>query len=136
MKLKHVDFIKDNLMESDVGIIVKIISMVQKISTKEVYNMEIITLYGLLNSIRNQIDTIVQAELNSLCSNHANFKWESVNGSEKLHKFGIYNTLESVSNGDITKWKSIMNIPYSDIFTKMYMDRVKADLQMEMEQIK
>tara|TARA_R110000772_G_scaffold143585_1_gene253158 strand:- start:500 stop:916 length:417 start_codon:yes stop_codon:yes gene_type:complete len=136
MKFKHVELIKENLQSGEVEDIVEIISKVQKIGKDDIYNMDILTFYGLLNSVKEQIKTINDAEITALTSNQTNFRWEAVGGSEKMKQFGTYTTLDMISNGDITKWDTIMNIDYADIFTKLYMNRVKDDLQAEMEQMK
>lgn len=102
----------------------------------KVMNLRIVEVYGLINSVKKQLEQINSAEINSLQSDVTNFKWEAVNGSERLKKFGIYNTLESLSNGDITKWNQIMEMPYSEVFTKLLMNKINGELQNEMNQIK
>ncbi|WP_418513717.1 hypothetical protein [Corallibacter sp.] len=136
LKLKDVEFIKENLGSNSDDSILKIISLVQGIPEEEVLKIKITDFFGLINSVKEQIIRINKAEASSLVSENTNFKWEAVNGSERLQKFGIYNTLESLSGGDILKWNQIMELPYSDVFMKLLLDKTNNDLQFEMQQIK
>lgn len=136
MKLKHVEFIKTHLYDGEIESMVKIISKVQKIPKEDVYEIKIVELYGLINNLKSQLERILRGEETALRSKVPNMKWEAVGGSEKLQKFGIYNTLDKLSGGDITKYKEIMEISYADIFTKLYLDNTVEELQYEMNQIK
>jgi hypothetical protein len=136
LKLKDVEFIKENILSDDDEALVEIIALVQGMEIKEMMKMEVVEFFGLFNSVKEQLITINKAEASSLVSTNTNFKWEAVNGSERLSKFGIYNTLETLSGGDILKWNQIMEIPYSDVFTKLLMNKTNNDLQEEMNQIK
>ncbi|WP_048331019.1 hypothetical protein [Bizionia psychrotolerans] len=136
LKLKDVEFIKEHLMSNSDEEILDIISKVQGLKPKEVMKIKIVEFFGLMNSIKEQIIQINKAEASSLVSDHVNFKWEAVNGSERLQKFGIYNTLDSLSDGDILKWNAIMELPYSDVFMKLLINKTQSDLSYEMNQIK
>ncbi|WP_431137468.1 hypothetical protein [Psychroserpens mesophilus] len=160
LKLKEVEFIKENLNLTNDETIIEIISMVQgyedyvtpKWLTKilpskvvqylnakkkrKVLNLRITEFFGLLNNVKNQLEQISKAEASSLTSEHTNIKWEQVNGSERLQKFGIYNTLDALADGDILKYDAIMNLEYSEVFTKLLMNKTNSDLQHEMQNIK
>ena len=136
LKLKDVEFIKQYLFEDDDEALIEIISIVQELNQKEVLNLEIIEVFGILNSIKEQIERINNAEVSSLTSDNINIKFEAVNGAERLKQFGIYNILNNLSNGDILKWNSIMELPYSDVFMKLLLDKTNNDIQSEMNNIK
>lgn len=136
MKLKDVEFIKQNINSVEDKPLVEIISKVQNIKESQVMNISILDFFGLMNSIKEQLEVINQAELNSLTSDHTNMKWEQVNGTERLQRFGIYNILDSLSGGNILKWDAIMELQYADVFTKLLMDKTQNDLQHEMQNIK
>lgn len=136
MKLKHVEFIKENLYSEDDEALIKIIKKVQKVDEKQIMNMTIIEFFGILNSIKKQMSMIQRAEENSLTPSEVNLKWEMVKGSERMAKFGLYNTLESLSGGDILKYKQIMNLNYSEVFTVLMMRKTASDLAAEMDKIK
>ena len=135
MKLKYVDMIKQSLSSGDINEIIEVVSMVQGVRVEAVKRMKIVDFFGLLNSIKEQITTIIDGESNALVSNHIDHNWDSVNGSEKMEKFGIYNTLWILSNGDPTKFEDIMEMSYSDVFTVLYMKKIQGDLEHQMNQI-
>jgi len=136
LKLKQVEFIKQNLNSNDDKAIIKIISIVQKCKKKEILKMPIVKFFGLYNSVKEQIEKISNAEQNSLTTEITNIKWEAVNGSERMQKYAIYNTLDALAEGDILKYNKIMNLPYSEVFTKLLMEKEKKALQDEMNAIK
>ncbi len=136
LKLKHVEFIKTNLYSDNDENLIKIISLVQKIKKKEVYEMPIIEFFRLILSVKKQIKQISDAEQSSLTPDEINIKWEMVGGSEKMRKFGIYNTLEHLANGDILKYKEILNLPYSEVFTVLLMKKTASELSRKMDKIK
>jgi len=57
-------------------------------------------------------------------------------GINKLDQFGLLNTLDNLTNGDILKYNEIRNIPYNVIFDKQYMEVVKLDIQKKLSKIK
>jgi len=132
MKLRDVDFIKTTFSNGTDENIIKIVSLVQGISEKAVLNMKITEFFSLVICIGEQIERIIRNEQKVLTSKNPNFKWEAVQGSEKMAKFGIYNTLENLSGGDITKYEYIMDMSYDEVFTILYMKRLKEDLIEEM----
>lgn len=136
MKLKHVEFIKKNIYSDDDGALVDVIAKVQKIEKEEVFNMKIVEFFGILNSIKAQMTKIQLAEQNSLTPTEINLKWEMVEGSERMAKFGLYNTLESLSGGDALKYKKYMQMNYSEIFTILFMRKTASDIAAEMDKIK
>lgn len=136
MKLKHVEFIKQTIEGGNDVDLIKIISKVQNCTKKEVFEFDIVKFFKIIASIREQVNTISKAEENSLTPSEIGYKWQIVNGSERMSKFGIYNTLESLSGGDATKYKHYMNMQYSEVFTLLLMRKTQADLHNEMNQIK
>jgi hypothetical protein len=136
MKLKHVEFIKQTIDSGNVSDLVEVVSKVQKVPEEKVLDMPIIKFFGIMASIRSQLKVIVKAEENGLTPSHIDLKWEAVNGSQKMSKFGIYNTLESLSGGDALKYQSYMNMNYAEVFTILLMRKTSSDLQWEMNQIK
>lgn len=136
MKLKHVEMIKKTLDSGEDQSLIKIVSKVQKISQEAVLDLPIIEFFGIIASVREQLKIIIQAEENGLTPSYVNPKWEIVKGSERMAKFGIYNTLESLSGGDALKFKKYMNMIYSEVFTILLMRKTASEIQQEMSQIK
>jgi hypothetical protein len=136
MKLKHVDYIRNNIYSSNEENLLAIVEKVEKLKRNEVLEMPIITFFSLRKSIIEQIERIVFAEQNALGSSEINFKWIAVDGDNKMRKFGIFNTLEALSNGDATKYNHYRNMKYSEAFTILYMRKEKVGLQKQMDAIK
>ena len=136
LKLKEVEHIKSNINSGLDGDIVDIISTVQDVKKEDILNLDIIQVFGLMNSIKEQVLNINKAELTALSNNIPNAKFSQVEGSKRLQKFGIYNTLNQLSDGDILKWDAILDLPYDMVFTKLYLDKINNDIQHEMNQIK
>ncbi len=136
MKLKHVEFIKQTFEGGTEVDLIKIVSKVQKCTKEEVLDFDIVKFFRIIASIREQISLIVKAEESSLTPSEVSVKWQIVNGSEKMSKFGIYNTLESLSGGDATKYQHYMDMQYSEVFTILLMRKTASDLQHEMNKIK
>jgi hypothetical protein len=152
LKLKEVEFIKKNLFSNDDAALIKIITIVQgfkkwnvfgfkikkpkALIRRSVYQLTIIKFFGLVASVKEQIETIKRAEENSLTPSEINFKWIAVEGDKKMSKFGINNTLEALSGGDILKYKKIMNLEFSSVFTVLLMRKTSSELSKQMDGIK
>lgn len=136
MKLKKVQDIKELVADGTLMSLIKVVQMTDKVSDEDILEMKILDFFPRVNDVIRQLKEIRHAEEVSLQSKHSSFKWEAVNGSERMSKFGIYNTLDNLAKGKIWKYKKILNLSYADVFTKLYMDTVKGDLDNEMNTIK
>lgn len=136
LKLRHVELVKNNIDSGSDNDLIEIISTVQKCTKEEVLEIPIIEFFGILNAIRKQLKIIVTAEENALTPSEVNMKWEIVEGSKRMSKFGIYNTLENLSGGDALKYEAYMNMTYSEVFTILLMRKTASDIQREMNEIK
>ena len=136
MKLKHVEMIKTNIFNNDDADVIKVVSKVQKMKVHEVLEMRIIDFFKVLNSIKEQIEQIAKAEENKLTSDNVNVKWEMVQGSKRMAKYGIYNTLDDLTGRRIWMNETIMNLPYSEVFTILCKRKDEMELQKEMDSIK
>jgi len=136
MKMKHVELIKQTIGSGNDRDLIKIVSKVQKCSEDEVLEMQIIQFFGIINSIKEQLMTIVRAEENGLTPSDVNMKWEQVGGSERMEKFGIINTLDKLTGKKPHLHKVYLNMKYSEIFTILLKWKTEAEIQKEMNQIK
>jgi hypothetical protein len=136
MKLKHVEFVKNNMNSNDDKDMIEIVSKVQKCTNEEALDIPIIEFFGLLNSIRKQLEIIMTAEENALVSSKVNIKWEMVEGSQRMSKFGIYNTLDKLTHKKPHLYKLYMNMIYSEIFTILLKWKTEEEIQEEMNNIK
>ena len=132
MRFRDVQDLKDLMVSGTVADIVRCV----EICCGSIEDMRILEFFRYLNSIKDQLESIAHAEEVSLSSDRPNFKWEAVNGSERMKRFGVYNTLDSLAGGDILKWDAVLDLEYADVFTKLYMEKTKADIESEMNQLK
>lgn len=135
MKWKHVEKIRECMTSGDDLGLVDAVCMVQKCTKKEVLEMKIIKFFSLISSIKKQLETISRAE-ESLQPSYVDMKWEAVDGSKRMSKFGIYNTLELISGGNALDYKKYMNMNYSEIFAILLMRKTANEIQHEMNNIK
>lgn len=136
LKLRDVQDIKDLMQAGTLDDIIKCVIIADGKTFKELRSMRILQFFAKVNSIKAQMRDILNAEQSSLTSRHNNMKWETVGGSEKLAKFGIYNILDTLAKGDILKHEKILELNYADVFTKLYRDTIIGDLNKDMELIK
>lgn len=57
-------------------------------------------------------------------------------GIHKLDQFGIKNTLDNLTKGNIWEYDKIRNMPYNDVFDKQYMDVIKSEVEKKLIKIK
>ena len=136
LRLRDVQDVKDNLAEGTFKELIRCVEIAEDLDKEEVMKMKIVDFWGKVLSVKKQIEDINHMERVSLSTDRTNFHWEAVNGGDRLAKFGIYNTLDTLADGDILKYEAVLDLPYADVFTKMYMNRVKADIEAEMAQLK
>lgn len=135
MKLKKVELIKRCLTSGIDRDLIKMVSEVEKISEEKVLDLTIIDFFRLVNSVKEQIELISRAEENGLSSSELNVKWLAVNGSERMGKFGIYNTLDKLTNKKPHLYSFYMNMVYSEVFTILLKWKEEEDLNREMDAI-
>lgn len=57
-------------------------------------------------------------------------------GINKLDQFGLMNTLDNLTKGDILKYDQIRQLPYNVVFDKQYMEVIKNDIEKKLAKIK
>ena len=106
------------------------------LSEDEFLKLKVTEFYALLNSITKQLENLLAMEERELTPKHHDTKWEMVEGSKRLGKLGILPTVDSLAGGDILKFQEILDLKYITVFNKLRLDRIKADIQGDMEKIK
>lgn len=56
-------------------------------------------------------------------------------GFSELDIFGEANTVDSLAGGDILKWNQIEELPYYQVFTKLYLDKVRNKVEKKYSEI-
>ena len=152
LTLRKVEFIKKNIDSSDNEALIDVIKMVLGLyewkifdfkirkpyffGTRKILKLRIVEFFRILASVREQILQISNAEESSLTPSHTNLKWEAVGGQERMSKFGIYNILEDLSDGNALEYQDYLKMEYSEVFTILYMRKTASDLKTEMDEIK
>lgn len=57
-------------------------------------------------------------------------------GINKLDQFGLMNTLDSLSKGDVLKYDEVRKLPYNIVFDKQYLEVTKNDIEKKLSKIK
>ncbi|WDF79667.1 hypothetical protein PQ469_06560 [Mucilaginibacter sp. KACC 22773] len=50
-------------------------------------------------------------------------------GIQSFEKFKYINTINALADGDITKWDTILNMPYERVLTKLLLNKTEAEYQ-------
>ena len=134
LKLKDVEFIKQNITSNEA--LGEIFESMEELNEADFMNLRVTEFYALYNSILQQLENLMNMEDRELTPNHHNHKWEAVEGGKRLSKLGILPTIDNLAGGDILKYNEILELPYITVFKKLMLDRIKADIQHDMEKIK
>lgn len=127
--------IRNNFNNASINSIVESISMVTDLENKQVMHFKITQLYGIINGIKEQLEQITNMEINELSDEEDDIDLITVNATERMAKFGILNTIDSLSNGDVLRWTDIEKLPYLTVFTKLKMDKEKLKIQNEISEL-
>tara|TARA_R110000823_G_scaffold266679_1_gene386418 strand:- start:1172 stop:1726 length:555 start_codon:yes stop_codon:yes gene_type:complete len=136
MSLRKVQEIRDLMQQGRLDDLVDAVVIIQDKPIEDIKELRVVHFFALVSSIRRQVDIIKRGEQAKLNGKSYNQKWEAVNGGDRLAKFGIYNLLDKLADGDILKYEAILDLTYADVFTKLYRDTVMSDIEYEMSKIK
>ena len=134
LSLRQVETIKQGL--NDPEALPEMFEYIEGISIDKFEDLRIIEFYGLLNDIVKQIENLVGMEEQELVSTHTDYKWEAVEGSERLAVMGILPMINDLANNDILKYELILDLPYLTVFNRLRMDRIRGDIEKDMQKIK
>ena len=114
--------------------IIDIVSICFQIPTEEIEQIGIVEFYPVLNFIVSEHQKLIERENRIL--HHEPEVEELEAGIESLHKFGRMATVDTLAGGDLLKHNQIIEMPYSRVFTKMYLESEKAKYQRKLIAIK
>lgn len=125
-----------NLMnESNIESILQSVSIVTKLPIESVRSFTIIPFYSIINGIIAQLTELSNMEINELAIDDEDIEMIEAQATERMSKFGILNTIDSLAGGDITKWKDIEELPYMVVFTKLMMEKTKGEIKRDVRVI-
>jgi hypothetical protein len=128
--------IRSNFSEASIENIIEAVQMVVDISAKSILNITIIEFYGIINYIKSELIEITNMEINELSDDSFDINVEAVNAKERMGKYGVLNTIDSLAKEDILRWVEIEKLPYMTVFTKLRMDNEKAKIAQEIAELK
>lgn len=97
------------------------------ISSKKQARIKILDYFPCLNFILNGIEQINELEATRLASEPKEDL--IIAGVEILNQYGVLTTIDALAGGDILKWREIECMPWQLVFTKLCMDKDKAEIQ-------
>jgi hypothetical protein len=127
--------IRSNFSEASIENIIEAVQMVVDISAKSILNITIIEFYGIINYIKSELIEITNMEINELSDDSFDINVEAVNAKERMGKYGVLNTIDSLAKEDILRWVEIEKLPYMTVFTKLRMDNEKAKIAQEIAEL-
>ena len=134
LTFRQVETIKQGI--DDPETLPEVFEYIHGMSGDEFENIKIIDFYGLYNGIIKQIENLLGMEEQELTSIHSDTKWELVEGSKRLSVMGILPTVDNLAGGDILKYEQVLDLPYLTVFNKLRMERIKSDIEKDMNKIK
>lgn len=135
LTLKEVDDLKKGQLNPTNNNLIAMVAMVQSIEEDVAMKLPIVSFIPIYLSIVEQLEHLVNGE-QQLVPAHTNLKWEMVEGSVKMGKFGLFNTTISLAEQFNTTPQEIEKWKYSYVFTILLHNTVKGNLQYEMSKIK
>lgn len=134
-----VTLIRNLINEPELNSLIEIFKMVSELNEKQILNLGIIQFYGIFSFIKQELLEISNWEVNELIDDEdgiVDIHQEMVQAKERMARFGVLNTINSLANDDVTKWDEIQKLPYMTVFTKLKMDMVKNKIQSEIAELK
>lgn len=131
----QVTTIRESISNPTIDDILETVHLVTGQPIKELLQFTIVPFYSIINTIKADLIEITNMEINELTTDDFDIDSETVNASERMARFGALNPINSLAGDDITKWKEIENMPYMTVFTKLLMDKVKADIQRDITEL-
>lgn len=127
--------IRDSFNNASIDSILDVMVIVTKLEKRYIERFTITQFYGIINYIKEQLEFITNIEMNELNDDEEDIDLITVNANERMAKFGVINTIDSLANGDLTKWDDIQKMQYSVVFTKLKMDKEKNKIQKEISEL-
>lgn len=127
--------IRNHFNEGSVNGIIESVQLVTGLNEKEILNLTITKFYGIINYIKEDLIALSNMEMNELSDDSFDINLESINANGRMSKFGVLNMIDSLAKEDVLRWSEIEKLPYMTVFTKLRMDKEKADIQSELAEI-
>lgn len=113
---------------------IEIAAVLFNMDTDIIDEVGIVEFYAAFNEIHRQYTSMIDRENRYLSYEPEPEEIEA--GMESFQKFGRLMTVDAIAKGDLLKHEQVINLPYSRIFTKLYMERERSEFQRRYHQIK
>lgn len=120
---------------NDIEKVIDCVVLVTGLKKNQILSFTITTFYGIINGITQELLDISHREINELTDENVDPLLESIKAYERMSRFGILNTIDSLAKEDILKWQEIEKLPYHIVFTKLKMDKERNEIQRELQEI-
>lgn len=127
--------IRNYFNEASPNGIIESVKLVSGLAENEILSLTITKFYGIINYIKEDLIALSYMEMNELSDDSFDINLESINANGRMAKFGVLNTIDSLAKEDILRWEEIEKLPYMTVFTKLMMDKEKADIQRELAEL-
>lgn len=113
---------------------IDIVAIVFNVDTDDINNVGVIEFYHAFNYVFNAYTELIERENKVLHYEPDNEEIEA--GLSNLNKFGRLSSIDALAGGDILKHNQIIELPYSRVFTKLFLEHEKAKYQRTLIKIK
>ena len=91
--------------------------MLPGVELKYLLKQRIVDVFAFYNHVVEEVERTISNENRLL--NYTPDADEITAGIERFNKFGIFGTIDSLADGDLTKHKEILKMPYNVVFSKL-----------------
>lgn len=131
-----VTMIRSYFNEGTIEGVIKSVKLCSNLTENQILNLPITKFYGIINFMKEDLIQLSNMETNELSDDKSfDINLEAVNANGRMARFGVLNTIDSLAKEDILRWEEIEKLPYMTVFTKLLMDKEKADIQRELAEM-
>jgi len=109
-----------------------ILKLIYGITESQFNRLELYNAFAVHKFILDELRNMVEIEAQELAHEYTDEEKDA--GVEALQEFGYYNTLDTLTNGNILIQNEWLMLPYSKIFRKMCLDKTRYDINLTMRE--
>lgn len=112
----------------------EVVSKVYGIQVETLATIHVTTFFSMFNYVVKEVKQIMKNEEMYLKGDIEADMMQA--GVDKLNQFGILATVDTLAGNDVLKWEEVLEQRYSRVFTKMFMNKVRNDIEKKYIEIK
>lgn len=125
--------LKKSLQQHTAQTLMDAVTLVFKLAGDEQKQLKLTEYFPALNFIINGVEQIVKMEANRLSSTPKDELLAC--GIERMNAYGDLVTIDTLAGGDILKWSQVEAMPWRYIFTKLCMEKDRAEIQDNVDEL-